>query len=174
MKAYCKGLELKAHPLAASVPQSDQLEAYAEGLVRQEVTIRSMELKRRGLDLLRNWAILGITPRGLFEELAGQLTISEATMRDPADMAELPPKLRSVYQLWHDGHDLREIFPARMTFYRHRKALLAYGIDIAVKRPREVSNVVPLVVTLVGREVGVPDWARGTPLYFDPAARRAA
>jgi hypothetical protein len=25
----------------------------------------------------------------------------------------------------------------------------------------------------VGREVGVPEWAMGTPLYFDPAARAA-
>ena len=48
------------------------------------------------------------------------------------------------------------------------------GIDIAVKQPRETSNVVPLVVTLVGREVGVPDWAKGTPLYFDPRASRVA
>lgn len=96
-------------------------------------------------------------------------------MKDPTGIqAELTPKLRSVYQLWFDGNDLREIFPSRMTFYRHRKALLPFGVDIAVKRPRDVSNVVPLVVTLVGREVGVPSWAKGTALYFDPGARRAA
>ncbi len=174
LKAYAKGRELKAHPIPETVPQSEALASYAEGLVRQEVTVRSMELKRRGLDLVANWTILGITPRSLFDDLAGQLTISEATMKDPAELAELPPKLRSIYQLWFDGHDLREIFPARKTFYRHRKALLACGVDIAVKRPREATNVVPLVVTLVGREVGVPAWAKGTSLYFDPSTRQAA
>jgi II/X family phage/plasmid replication protein len=90
-------------------------------------------------------------------------------MRVQDNTEALPPRLRSVNQLWRDGHDLRELFPTR-TFYRHRKALLAHGVDIALKQPRDVSNVVPLVVTLVGREVGVPDWARGTPLYFEPAA----
>lgn len=146
MKAYSKGLELKAHPIPVTVPHRDQLATYADGLVRQEVTIRTMELKRRKLELLRNWATLGITPRVLFNELAAQLTISEVTEREPAELADLPPKLRSVYQLWYDGNDLREVFPARKTFYRHRKALLPYGIDIAVKRPHDVSNLVPLVV----------------------------
>lgn len=95
-------------------------------------------------------------------------------MKEPAELDAIPARLRSVYQLWADGHDLRELFPRR-TFYRHRKALLASGVDIAVKQPRETSNVVPLRVTLVGREVGVPEWARGTPLYFDPReSHRAA
>jgi II/X family phage/plasmid replication protein len=120
-----------------------------------------------------NWAARGVTPDSIFDELFGRLTISEATMREPANLDAIPPRLRTVYQLWADGHDLRELF-SRPTFYRHRKALLALGIDIAVKQPRDVSNVVPLVVTLVGREVGVPDWARGTPLYFDPPARAVA
>jgi II/X family phage/plasmid replication protein len=174
MKAYAKGLELKAHPIPTSVPHADQLHAYADGLVRMEVTIRAMELKQRGLDVVTKWAILGVSPRSVFDDLVGRLNIAEATMKEPTGIqAELTPKLRSIFQLWYDGHDLREIFPARMTFYRHRKALLPYGVDIAVKRPRDVSNVVPLVVTLVGREVGVPDWAKGTSLYFDPPRRAA-
>lgn len=174
MKIYAKGLELKKHPIASTVPMLDELLEFAAGVVRQEVTVRSMELKRRGLAFVREWAILGVTPRSLFEELFGLLTISEATMNATKTPHEaLPAKLRSVVQLWQDGHDLRELFPTR-TFYRHRKALLPLGIDIAVKQPRETSNVVPLVVTLVGREVGVPDWAKGTPLYFDPRASRVA
>lgn len=172
MKVYAKRQELRKHPIPETVPSVTQLLQLSEGLVRQEVTIRGMELKRRGLEWVRGWRTLNVTPRALFEELFGRLTISEATMSEPAKLDTIPPKLRTVYQLWHDGHDLREMFPAR-TFYRHRKALLALGVDIAVKRPRDVSNVVPLVVTLVGREVGVPQWAMGTPLYFDPAARAA-
>jgi len=34
--------------------------------------------------------------------------------------------------------------------------------------PREVSNVVPLFKVLEAVPVGVPDWAEGTPLYFEP------
>lgn len=173
LKAYAKRRELRKHPILETVPMVAELHEFAQGIVRQEVTIRAMELKQRGLEFVRNWLILGVSPRGLFDELFGRLTISEATMKEPADFDAIPMKLRSVYQLWKDGHDLREVFPTR-TWYRHRKALLAFGIDIAVKQPRETSNVVPLVVTLVGREVGVPEWAIGTPLYFDPRAALSA
>lgn len=172
LKAYAKGLEIEKHKLAASLPNRDQLIGYAEGMVRREATIWGRELIQRELQCVRNWAKLGMTPERLFDDVFGKLTVSEATMREPSELDAIPPRLRSVYQLWADGHDLRTIF-SRPTFYRHRKALLALGVDIAVKLPRDVSNVVPLVVTLVGREVGVPDWARGTPLYFDPAVRAA-
>lgn len=169
LKAYAKGVELTKHKLADDLPNRNQLHEYAEGIVRREATIWARELRHRQLHCVYTWASQGVTPASLFDELFGRLTISEATMREPSKLDAIPPRLRTVHQLWADGHDLRELFPAR-TFYRHRKALLALGIDIAVKQPRDVSNVVPLVVTLVGREVGVPTWARGTPLYFDPLA----
>lgn len=173
LKAYAKRQELRKHELPKDLPMVASLAKFAEGMVRREATIWARELQRRQLEIVSNWSILGVTPSALFDELFGRLTISEATMKEPSKLDAVPGRLRSVYQLWEDGHDLRELFPVR-TFYRHRKALLACGVDIAVKRPRDVSNVVPLVVTLVGREVGVPEWAKGTPLYFDPRAARAA
>jgi II/X family phage/plasmid replication protein len=64
------------------------------------------------------------------------------------------------------------MFPST-TFYRHRAELLPHGIDIATLVPREgVSNVVPLHRVLEAVPVSVPDWAIGTPLYFEP--RRVA
>jgi len=173
LKVYAKGVELDKHKLPKDLPMVAELHRFSEGLVRREVTIWARELQRRKLHILANWSTLGASPMSLFDDMFGRLTISEATMKEPSELEAIPPKLRSVYQLWADGHDLRELFPTR-TFYRHRKALLALGIDIAVKQPRDVSNVVPLVVTLVGHEVGVPEWARGTPLYFDPRAARVA
>lgn len=171
LKAYAKAQELRKHRLPKDLPMVAQLATFSEGIVRREVTIWARELQHRKLHVLSNWLILGKSPAIIFDELFGKLTISEATMRE-SKLDAIPPRLRSVYQLWEDGHDLREIFPTR-TWYRHRKALLALGVDIAVKRPRERTNVVPLVVTLVGREVGVPDWARGTPLYFEPGRAAA-
>lgn len=173
LKAYAKGVELDKHKLSKDLPMVAELHRFSEGLVRREVTIWARELQRRKLHLLANWSTLGASPMSVFDDMFGRLTISEATMKEPAELDAIPAKLRSVYQLWADGHDLRELFPTR-TFYRHRKALLALGVDIAVKQPRDVSNVVPLVVTLVGHEVGIPEWARGTPLYFDPRASHAA
>ncbi len=170
LKMYAKAQELKAHPLPRRLSGTDALEAYAAGLVRQEVTVRALELKERKLDLLANWLTLGVSPRDLFLGLMGKLEISEATMSESPEQTLLPLKLRAVHSMWIAGHDLRELYP-RTSFYRYRKQLLAHGIDIAVKRPaRKASNVIPLRVTLVGKEVGVPDWARDTPLYFDPPA----
>jgi II/X family phage/plasmid replication protein len=169
---YAKAQELKAHPLPRRLSGTDALEAYAAGLVRQEVTIRSLELKERNLDLLANWTNLGVSPRDLFLELMGKLEISEATMSELPEQTSLPLKLRAVHSMWVAGHDLRELYPRR-TFYRYRKQLLAHGFDIAVKRPaRKAGNVIPLRVTLVGKEVGVPEWARDTP-FFDPRRKVA-
>jgi II/X family phage/plasmid replication protein len=83
--------------------------------------------------------------------------------------------LQLAYSAWKSGQDLRAIF-TRPTFYRYRSQLLAYGVDIAVKQDRsgsDMSNVVPLRVVLNAYPVGVPEWASGTPLYFEPRSKVA-
>jgi II/X family phage/plasmid replication protein len=100
-----------------------------------------------------------------------KLNLSEATMRDQANIDDLPPRLQAVHQAWLDGHDVRAMFKVRRTFYRYRAdLLLMLGIDIAIKRRRAESNVVPLRITLTGTPLQVPAWAKGTPLYFEPRA----
>lgn len=162
-KAYAKGHELKAHKLPTEIPHHADLTAYAQGLVRFEFTVRSMELKRRHLDVLQNWSKTGVTPDSLHADLMAQLNISEATMIDADQLAELPPRLQLVYDAWKSGKDLRAILP-RPTFYRHRAALLAFGIDLALVQPSRQDNVIPLRVTLVGKPSTVPHWAIGTDL----------
>lgn len=85
----------------------------------------------------------------------------------PDVMQNLRPTLRMAAQAWESGADLRQTLPHR-TFYRYRKELLPFGIDIATLLPKDVSNVVPLHRVLEAKPVGVPDWAIGTALYFDP------
>ena len=96
-------------------------------------------------------------------------------MLDVTALDGLPPRLLGVYQLWRDGHDLRGIYP-RNTFYRYRRELLRSGIDIGVKQERsgsDMSNVIPLRTVLHAYPVGVPQWAVGTPLFFEPRAKFA-
>lgn len=172
-KAYAKKHELnaKGHGLPHQIPEYERLMEYAEGLVRVEFTVRSMELKARALDVPQNWGTLGVTPDSLFDELYSKLAISEASVIDTDMIENVPPRLRAVYQLWLDGHDLRTIYPAR-TFRRYRAQLKPFGVDIVSVQPRERSNVIPLRVVMTGQPVGVPDWAVGTKLYFEP--KRAA
>jgi II/X family phage/plasmid replication protein len=81
----------------------------------------------------------------------------------------LPPRLVPIYDAWKAGRDLQKLY-SRPTFYRYRKQLLAYGIDIARVQPRVVvaENRYPLGVPL--RQIlsapfaDAPDWAKGTAL----------
>ncbi len=83
---------------------------------------------------------------------------------------QLPPKLVPIYDAWRAGRDLKHLY-AKNTFYRYRRQLLAYQIDIAEVRPREVVSQTQYLMGgrslksfLVGPGVSVPDWAKGTDL----------
>jgi II/X family phage/plasmid replication protein len=93
------------------------------------------------------------------------------TAKLSADVLDsLFPAQRTAFAAWEAGNDLRTMMPTR-SFYRLRAKLLPHGIDIATVLPREVSNVVPLFKTLEAVPAAVPDWAVGTPLYFEPPRR---
>ncbi len=172
-KAYAKGHEIQAkgHTLPAALEFRDELLAYAAGHVRFEHTLRAMFLKRRGLDVVQNWTTLGVTPEGLHAELMSQLTLTDAAAPDEL-VDQLPARLRLIYRAWQSGDDLRRTLPIR-SFYRYRKQLLEHGIDIASARQVEASNVIPLRIVLTGIPSGVPAWAKGTSIYFDPAVQAA-
>jgi II/X family phage/plasmid replication protein len=75
---------------------------------------------------------------------------------------------RTAYLAWLAGNDLRHAM-SRPAFYRLRAKLLPHGIDIATVQPSEDrSNVVPLVRVLEAVPAGIPDWAIGTPLFYEP------
>lgn len=170
---YAKGPELrvKGHELPGTL-QLTSLPAYAAGLLRAEGRFLSMELKRRKLEWVLNWD--ENAAEELHRSFMAGLEIAEASMLDPKMLEGLPARLLGVHQLWAEGHDLRTLYP-KNTFYRHRRALLAYGIDIAVKQERtaEPTNVVPLRVVLNAMPATVPEWAVGTPLYFEPRVKVA-
>ena len=87
-------------------------------------------------------------------------------------LASLFPAQRSAYLALLAGNDLRTIMPTR-SFYRLRAKLLPHGVDVATLQPSEDrSNVVPLVRVLEAVPAGIPEWAIGTPLFWEP--RRVA
>lgn len=168
LTAYAKGPELERHPLPFDLAETS-LPRFAAGLLRVELRMLSMELEREKMHFAGLWG--DNAAEQLHRRKLAGLTLSDAVMLD-ADLIEaLPGRLQVVYQSWRDGHDLRAML-SRRTFYRYRAELLKHGVDIAVRQPREPdpSNVVPLRVVLHARPVTVPDWAVGTPLYFEPRA----
>lgn len=171
---YSKGaeIEVKGHQMHALL-QETSLPALAQGLLRAEVRMLSLQLVAEHLEYVAYWG--DNAGSELHSRLLAGLQIAEASMLDAQVIDDLAPRLRGVYQLWRDGHDCRGIYP-KNTFYRYRRELLAVGVDIAVKQDRtgpDMTNVVPLRTVLHAYPIGVPEWAMGTPLYFEPRAKVA-
>ncbi len=176
LKLYAKGpeIERKGHrqEIVLSLPAA---KAWADCTLRAELRLHSMELRRTGQDHVRDWFAADglpsrVTAKLLRDAFEGMTMTTTAHL--PLEVLEsLRPALRAAVAAWESGHDLRSMFPQR-TFYRHRAELLPHGIDIATLMPKEVSNVVPLYRVLEAKPAQVPDWAIGTPLYFEP--RRVA
>jgi II/X family phage/plasmid replication protein len=163
---YAKLLEMRKHrPKGLSDDEFERLCEYAKSALRIEIRLHRLELAEKGLDFGYAWT--PETAVRLYNEYVAAINIAgEVAM--PENLAEqLPGALRSSYMLWRDGVDLRSRLK-KPTFYRHRAGLLKFGVDIAVKVPRNASaNIVPLRSVFEAVPLGVPEWARGTPLYFD-------
>lgn len=170
-KAYAKGRELRRNRLPVELAQRDEVEGFADGLVRVEFQLRAMWLKDRGLRFVRDWSGGEAAARELHAELVGGLNLSEARMRrDDERLRGLRPSEVTAFDAWRTGRDLRALYP-RTTFYRLRRRLMGVlGVDIALVQP-VVEDSAPASerLSFEGRRVDVPEWAKGTPAYFDPA-----
>ena len=157
LKMYSKGHELQKRKLSKEL-DIPELKEFAEKALRIELTLRSLELKDRGLHFAKRWtpdfAIM------LLMEAVGKLEMSNNFSLNDDKLALLKPRLRLAYKAWLRGDDLRQDLP-KMTYYRYRKELLEFGIDIAnvqdVDKP--LDNVVPLVRVLEALPASIPDWA---------------
>jgi len=149
-KAYIKHLELIRHGCA------DQRlidHCQARGLVRWEGTLRSNALTEMGAaylgDYFSGWA-MGQLVR-LFDE---QTAVLGRVTQSVDELELLPRHLRATARDYLAGADLAASL-SRATFYRHRSALLPFGLDIAVRNVRPFTPRVQ-VVQLVRAEV--PSW----------------
>ena len=174
LKLYSKGQEVtaKGHGQDSILDLPHAL-AWADRTLRAELTLRSMELKRMELSTGKDWIHQDGVPSEVTAQLLrdrfGGMTMTTTSRLESAILESFRPALRLAYQSWESGSDLRQILP-KPTFYKYRAELLPHGIDIATLVPRDaISNVVPLFKTLEAMPVGVPDWAQGTVLYFEPA-----
>jgi hypothetical protein len=143
-KAYLKGPELRRHVTRSAPgdsfvkPAPDpyvlQLADWCDsvGLVRVEMTFKATKLHDMGCHYLGGFDMKQLELE--FEERCEVLTRASA---DVDQLTDLPKHLLATYRMWQAGDDLT-VKLARNTFYVHRRALLPYGVDIAIK-----SNVVP-------------------------------
>ena len=171
LKLYAKGqeIEAKGHGQDA-ILDLPSARAWADRTLRAELVLRSMELKRLGLDWVHAWHPLDgvpFAPGELLAEALGGMTMTTTSTLPDEVLSALTNAQRMGFLAWQAGHDLRQLMPPR-SFYRLRSKLLPHGVDIATLLPSEPSNVVPLVRVLEAVPAGVPDWAIGTPLFYEP------
>lgn len=171
LKLYDKLTELlsRGHGLPDTMaPEWHQkLLEWAAGKLRGELTLRGKELAERGLRYGFFWS--PAVAEMLFDERIGKLELSDTVRLGDEQISGLPGKLVAVYDAWRAGRDLRQLY-CRRTFYRYRKQLLEFGIDIARVRPRVVQVEAeyvggePLRALLTEPGVEPPEWAKGTEL----------
>ena len=149
----------KSHRLHEDLLQVPELVEYAEKSLRFEIKILSTQLNDWQLHLGCNWTS-DIATMLINDHFISKLQLSENMALDQSVLETLPKNLTPIYALWEQGHDLR-CFYSKTAFYRWRKQLLQYGIDISIVKDleQEPSNVVPMIRYLEAVPMGIPDWA---------------
>lgn len=172
LKLYQKFPEItcasRKHKLPEDIEQRDALLDYAQGTVRSELVLHSMQLKHIGLQDGHIWASKPVNSFEVWGEYMKKIELSGNVRLHHSVVESLPRALRGTYALWNSGENVKRILTSnngknRMTFYRHRKALLAYGVDIS-KPKVQGNNVVPILRVIEALPKQIPSWAHNTPL----------
>lgn len=163
LKVYDKQREVLSTKTVSDLPT---VTALASGKLRVELVLRGMELKAMNLRTLEQWST--VDPMRLLAAFLQSLELPDQSPR--LDVTALPRHLRAPFMQWAQGDDLRSLYP-RPTFYRYRRALLAWNVDISVP-PAE-----PMTHTneILGRSIGyahLPDIR--TLGFWEPSAAERA
>lgn len=159
LKCYHKGDEiLRKKSNFPDELKTPQMLEYADKSLRLELVLCSKFLRTTLLNDPCHWHEK--TAKMLLLEYVKKLEMSNNFMLNDDVLNTLPPRLKTAYFTWLSGQDLRTMF-SKPTYYRYRKELKEYGIDIALLRDKEhqENNVIPLIKVLEAEPVGIPDWA---------------
>lgn len=160
-KFYSKGQELDSHPISDKLPSAliDKIYSYSQRLLRAELTLRRMELVKICCSTVADFINSFDCPElfGVYMdriELRGQNSFLSENL-----FSLLPNSVRSTYVLWREGHNPFSML-SRATFYRHRKILLEYEIDISIPLAGggDSSGYIQLIKPLIAKPESIPDW----------------
>lgn len=159
LKCYSKGDEINSKK--SNFPdelRTPQMIDYANKSLRLELVLCSKFLRESMLNWVYHWEPK--TAKMLLLDYVSKLEMSNNFMLNDELIDTLPTRLKMAYSAWLNGQDLRTMLP-KPTYYRYRKQLLEYDIDIALVRDKEQqeSKVIPLLQILEAKPMGIPDWA---------------
>lgn len=150
LKAYLKGAEMLAH----GMPVSDRRVQWCQdnGIVRVEWEGKRRLLDDLELNKLGDWSMGKVVE--IFRDRTAMIRSIDRS-GEAGVIDSLPKRLRVHAAAWFGGEDLRSVC-SNGSFYRYRRALLDYGIDISQRRSAVVLNIRPIELEL--RAVTPPDW----------------
>lgn len=121
------------------------------GIARHEISLKSRYLKQNNLWRFTQWS-KGMNTEERVYALFNDVVGGEAHVDS---FLEIPGRAGELAVAWRDGADLKKRL-AQNTYYRYRRVLLKYGIDIAVQsnvtRLRQRVEVISLAPAVA------PDW----------------
>ena len=159
LKCYSKGDEINSKK--SNFPddlRTPQMVEYADNALRMEVTLKSNQLREFLLHDASIWT--PETAKMLLLEFMKGLEMSNNIRLSDDIVKSLPAGMAMAYLSWWHGSDLKQIL-SKNTFYRYRRKLKEYDIDIGIIRDvqEDTNNVIPLMRVLEAEPVGIPDWA---------------
>lgn len=152
---YAKGVEIGKRPLPPLMMARADVIEWVNCLLRCELRLRTVELKRLGLRLLGDW-----TPdvvRRVWQEKLERIEIMEGDVLSPTECEGVKARLLDAYDAWLAGRDLRAGRKKSAWYNLKRQIRDTFGVDISVPPPR--SNVVPLRRVIVAEPAQRPHWA---------------
>lgn len=169
LSLYDKYVKLMAEWPHPGPLQAMILDAFRDSL-RAEVKLFSQGLKRRDLQLGKNWR--GNDIAALYFKILDSYNIRHAIQRllteDETNMLSLNE--RKVYLAWLNGTDVADQFASRNTSCKYIRDIRAKtGIDVGGhRRPEALPDLDLRQVFAPANVLPVPVWAHGTPCYAAP------
>lgn len=152
-KCYLKAHELEAHRRKKSGEHvgQDVIDFCRDlGVIREEFTLKSRYLTQNDL------CFLGQITQGELHRIYTERTqIRRLKEMTYPDLSTLSSAVRGTLARYENGEPL---CLKRRTFYRHRKALLPYGIDISI--PNNVKKFSPPLRVIERAALVAPEWYR--------------
>lgn len=150
-KVYDKAADYVRHLSESSEKHDPRLYSWLRdtGVVRHEITLKSRWLKQRGLWRFSLWDDeMQRHVYAIFSDV-----ISNSANVD--EYLEIPGRAGELALAWRDGADLR-VRLSQGTYYKYKKILLSYGIDISI--PANVTRLNTRVDVIRLQPAIVPEW----------------
>ncbi|GBG15209.1 addiction module protein [Novimethylophilus kurashikiensis] len=179
-KYYSRKLYIKAQSLGEHVSQRTMDFVTKNGMVRDEISLKSRYLTQHNLRTIYDWQ------RWQSEHIEGEsdmTTVIYGKFKDLMDtdknsvhvdpFNDLPVRLCGIASAWRNGKDVwGDPDVSRATKYRYRSQLMKYGIDIAI--PCDVTRLSTRVRMIDVQQAIAPQWYWNETESADEWKRRRA